>query len=218
MWNTLKERYLLESDEKAALESEMETLQKNLTRVTNEKVVALMELAQLKQEYNLLQEKLNEDKLVIDKEEKNMIHDKDGRLKSLLKKTYFSECFYPQQDYAQNISKNSSSATTDFAKMKVEYISHMESLKSMEHLASTVRRLRLSLIKVKKSVSVLNTVSDIIENVETEAKLLKMACVPVSWSDELDTGEGKVDAVSAAGFEMVELLILATQLLKSSMS
>lgn len=33
MWNTLKERYLLESDEKAALESEMETLQKNLTRV-----------------------------------------------------------------------------------------------------------------------------------------------------------------------------------------
>ncbi|CAH1444990.1 unnamed protein product [Lactuca virosa] len=205
-----EERYLLESNVKAALESKMLELQRNLNQVTNEKVVALMELAQLKQEYHLLQEKLNDDKLVIDKEEKSMIQDKDGRLKSLLKKTYFSQWINPQQD----ISKKSCNATMDFARMKVEYISLKESLESMEHLTNSIRRLRLSLIKVKES----DTVSDIIENVETEAKLLKTAlgsCVPVSWSAaELDTSQEKVDGVSAAGFEMVELLILATHLLK----
>ncbi|XP_023762501.1 uncharacterized protein LOC111910935 [Lactuca sativa] len=209
-----EERYLLESNVKAALESKMLELQRNLNQVTNEKVVALMELAQLKQEYHLLQEKLNDDKLVIDKEEKSMIQDKDGRLKSLLKKTYFSQWINPQQD----ISKKSCNATMDFARMKVEYISLKESLESMEHLTNSIRRLRLSLIKVKESDTDTDTVPDIIENVETETKLLKTAlgsCVPVSWSaSELDTSQEKVDGVSAAGFEMVELLILATHLLK----
>ena len=63
-----------------------------------------------------------------------------------------------------------------------------------------------------------DTVLEIIENVKTEAKLLKMAlgsCVSISWSTaELDMSQEKVDGVSAAGFETVELLILATPLLK----
>ncbi|KAI3707963.1 hypothetical protein L2E82_36930 [Cichorium intybus] len=213
-----EERYLLESNVKAALESKIEELQRNLIQVTNEKVVALMELAQLKQEHRLLQEKLNDDtmkgKLSINKEDKNMTQDKDGRLKSLLKKTYLSQWINPHQENTQI-----SSSTMDFARMKVEYITLKESLQSMEQLTTSIRRLRLSLIKVTESVRGVD--DSVLENVMTEAKLLKTAlgsCVPVSWSAESDGDVEKVDGVSAAGIEMVELLILASQLLKNSMS
>ncbi|KAL4581109.1 hypothetical protein LXL04_017318 [Taraxacum kok-saghyz] len=209
-----EERYLLERNVKAALETKMAELQRNLIQVTNEKVVALMELAQLKQEYHLLQEKVNDDKNLVDKEGKNIIQDKDkdGRLKSLLKKTYLSQWVYNPIPHTQNINM-------DFARMKVEYISLKESLESMEHLTCSIRRLRISLIKAKES----DTVSEIIENVETEAKLLKTAVgssIPLSWSADVDItkSEEKVDGISAAGFEMVELLILASQLLRNSMS
>ncbi|KAI3702320.1 hypothetical protein L6452_28054 [Arctium lappa] len=227
-----EERYLLESNVNAALQAKLEELQKNLIQVTNEKVVALMELAQLKQDYYLLQEKLNYDvkqgKVLIGSEEKSMIHDKDGRLKSLLKKTYFSQWVNPlsshgseggtHQEHAHHISKKSSSSTMDFARMKIEYTALKESLESMGHLTNSIHRLRLSLVKVKESDAV-GGKSEIIENVVTEAKLLKTALgssLPVSWSAETEDAE-KVDFVSAAGFEMVELLILASHLLRNSM-
>ncbi|XP_024960228.1 paramyosin isoform X2 [Cynara cardunculus var. scolymus] len=228
-----EERYLLESNVNAALQTKLEELQKNLIQVTNEKVVALMELAQLKQDYYLLQEKLNDNvkqgKVLIDSEEKSTIHDKDGRLKSLLKKTYFSQWInHPlsshgsesgaHQEYAHNISKKSASNTMDFARMKIEYAALKESLESMGHLTNSIHRLRLSLVKVKESDAV-GGEPEIIENVVTEAKLLKTALgssLPVSWSAETEDVE-KVDFVSVAGFEMVELLILASQLLRNSM-
>lgn len=224
-----EERYLLESNVNAALESKMEELQRNLIQVTNEKVVALMELAQLKQEYHLLQEKLNDDtmegKIPIKKEDKHMIQDKDGRLKSLLKKTtYFSQWiphnFYgSEHEHTQNINNNSG-VSMDLARMKVEYIALKESLESMGHLTTSIRRLRLSLIKVKECATGDGN-KETLENVVTEAKLLKTAlssCVPVSWSAESDADVEKIDGVSAAGFEMVELVILASDLLRNSVS
>ncbi|GJR18137.1 hypothetical protein Tco_0966664 [Tanacetum coccineum] len=232
------ERYLLESNVNAALQTKLEELQRNLIQVTNEKVVALMELAQLKQEYHLLQEKLNDDikkgKFLAGNEEKSMIRDNDGRVKGLLKKTYFSQWINPfsshgsegggHQEYAHNISKKS---TMDFARMKIDYTALKESLESIEHLTSSIRRLRLSLVKVKESVTIEDTVdskSKVIENVVAEANLLKTALgssLPVSWSAEVNdniSNAEKVDSVSAAGFEMVELLILASHILRNSIS
>ncbi|KAI3805007.1 hypothetical protein L1987_26983 [Smallanthus sonchifolius] len=237
-----EERYLLENNVNSALQSKLEELQRNLIQVTTEKVAALMELAHLKQENRLLQEKLNDDvkqgKVITGSEEKNMFQDKDGRLKGLLKKAYFSQWINPlgshgsdggpHHEYAQNITKKSSSSTMDFARMKIEYTALKESLESMDHLISSIHRLRLSLVKVKEPVPDEDTHTvaakklEIIENVVTEAKLLKTALsstLPVSWSAELDNSDSraeKVDSVSAAGFEMVELLVLASHLLKNS--
>ncbi|KAK9077223.1 hypothetical protein SSX86_005560 [Deinandra increscens subsp. villosa] len=237
-----EERYLLENNVNSALQSKLEELHRNLIQVTNEKVVALMELAHLKQENHLLQEKLNDDvkhgrKVMTGSEEKNMVQDKDGRLKGLLKKTYFSQWINPYGSHGSeggshhdphNITKKSSSSTMDFARMKIEYAALKESLESMDHLVSSIHRLRLSLVKVKDAdedtLTVAPMKSEIIENVVTEAKLLRTALgssLPVSWSAEVDDGVSsaeKVDSVSAAGFEMVELLILASHLLKSSIS
>ncbi|KAB5520669.1 hypothetical protein DKX38_024988 [Salix brachista] len=51
-----EERHLLERNVNAALQKKTEELQRNLLQVTNEKVKALMELAQLKLEYQQLQD------------------------------------------------------------------------------------------------------------------------------------------------------------------
>lgn len=79
------------------------------------------------------------------------------------------------------------------------------------------------------ATSVLEALKDIIN----EAKLIKTALsssLPISWSGEVNTGSGretlhdssdvlgdsnlgKIDFVSAAGFEMVELLIFVAELL-----
>lgn len=67
-----------------------------------------------------------------------------------------------------------------------------------------------------------------LENIIYEAKLVKTALgssLPVSWSAEPvvklsgepadeDSSVEKIDSVSATGFEMVELLILASQILQ----
>ncbi|KAD4179241.1 hypothetical protein E3N88_27832 [Mikania micrantha] len=225
-----EERYLLENNVNSALQNKLEELQRNLIQVTNEKVVALMELAQLKQENRLLQEKLDDDvkqgKLTTGSEEKSISQDKDGRLKGLLKRTYFSQWVSPlgshgsgvgsHHEYAQYITKKSSSSNVDFARMKIEYTALKESLESMDHLISSIHRLRLSLVKVKESVPDEDTPTvaarklEIINNVVTEAQLLKTALgssLPVSWSAEANDGVSsaeKVDSVSAAGFEMAE--------------
>lgn len=70
--------------------------------------------------------------------------------------------------------------------------------------------------------------SEALNDIITEAKLIKTALgssLPVSWSaleddgissGNIEHGNEKIDSVSAAGFEMVELLILAAQLLKEN--
>ena len=79
--------------------------------------------------------------------------------------------------------------------------------------------------------------TEALDNIMTDAKLVKTALgssLPISWSALEDDGSSsgimgneagdicedygneKIDSVSAAGFEMVELLILAAQILKDS--
>lgn len=88
-------------------------------------------------------------------------------------------------------------------------------------------------MQAKESVGI----SEALEDVISEAKLVKTAlgsCLPVSWSAGMDEessldsvssdsgdlfgdhGGEKVDSVSAAGYEMVELLILAARTLKDT--
>ncbi|MCH87698.1 kinesin-like protein KIF20B-like [Trifolium medium] len=120
--------------------------------------------------------------------------------------------------------------------MKIENATLKESMDSMEHLTSSIHRLRLSLWKVKESVTAEGTVSSVLEvlnGVINEAKLLRTALgssLPISWSIETEVGyigdregvdtvhqersEEKIDTISAAGLEMVELLIFAAQLLR----
>lgn len=92
-------------------------------------------------------------------------------------------------------------------------------------------------LQAKESVTSEDSVSSILHSLDDityEAKLIKTALcssLPVSWSAEAGSGSSdtsivddpgsahldpsaKVDYVSAAGFEMVELLILASQILK----
>ncbi|RAL39633.1 hypothetical protein DM860_003166 [Cuscuta australis] len=87
-----EERHLLERNMNAALQKRIVELQRNLLQVTTEKVKALMELAQLKQEYQLLLQKGDQDIIQgrhhSEIEGKKAVQDGEGRLKNMLKRTY----------------------------------------------------------------------------------------------------------------------------------
>ncbi|KAH7518122.1 hypothetical protein FEM48_Zijuj09G0138400 [Ziziphus jujuba var. spinosa] len=247
-----EERYLLDRNVNAALQKKIEELQRNLLQVTNEKVRALMELAHLKQEYRLLKEKLGG---CVDKEslsaeigdKKPDTQERDGRLRNLLKKANLKR-WVGTLDFRGNEAEvhmdgegNFSSKrfnSIDFARMKIENATLKESMESMEHLITSIHRLRLSLLKAKESVTSQSTgivMSESLDEIINEAKLVKTALgssLPISWSAEAEIGfdgenisnesgdsygnasSEKIDSVSAAGFEMVELLILAAHILK----
>ncbi|KAK4563393.1 hypothetical protein RGQ29_005780 [Quercus rubra] len=249
-----EERHLLERNVNAALQRKMEELQRNLLQVTNEKVKALMELAQIKQEYQLLQEKsgqeIKQGKGLADIVGRKLVPcDRDGKLTNLLKRTYLRRWVgtldgsgNEAEVYHNNEGKlfGRRSNSMDFARMKIEHATLKESMESMEHLTSSIHRLRLSLMKAKESGTsegTVTSISEALDDIICEAKLVKTALgssLPVSWSAEADVdsidecisnnlkdfyGDSineKIDAVSAAGFEMVELLILAAQILKDS--
>ncbi|XP_033131047.1 centriolin isoform X5 [Brassica rapa] len=253
-----EERYLHEENINAALQRKVDELQRNVLQVTNEKVRTLMELARLRQEYQSLKElgnctfcKCSRQTFEIsfplssvsnkmsgtrdgEATEKSggmvMSNEKEGRLKNMWKKSYINRWIDPssreggshsntEADYAGNI---------DYARMKVEYAALKESLESMGHLTTSIRRLRLALLKVKETndtETAARTCEVAISNILVEATHLKTALgisIPISWSAESDMesvadGESscdKTDSVSAAGFEMVELVILAAEILK----
>lgn len=249
-----EERHLLERNVNAALRKKVEELQRNLLRVTNEKVKALMELAQLKQKYQSLQEKICDEmkpgNLLAEIGEKRIVtNERYGRLRNMLKKSYLTRWVgtidtggteneaRPKGDGGLSGSRSSS---IDFAGLKIENAMLKESIESIEHLTSSVHRLRVSLLKVKESVTSEGTEASLLEvldEIVNEAKLVKTALgssLPVSWSAEADIeliGENagsevgehdsnseKIDSISAAGFEMVELVILSAQILKERTS
>ncbi|XP_022896872.1 myosin heavy chain, cardiac muscle isoform isoform X1 [Olea europaea var. sylvestris] len=248
-----EERHLLESNVNASLQKKVEELQRNLLQVTNEKVKALLELAELKQEHHMLQERISQDmkkgKHLVETEEGRTIQEKDGRIKNLLKRTYLRNWVVGYDgnhaeahvNHEGNFTDRKSNYNMDFARMKIENATLRESLDSMEHLTTSVHRLRISLLKVKESASADGTNISLLEALDqivSEAKLIKTALgssLPISWSGETDKSYGdspeedvdnavtkpssqKVDFVSAAGFEMVELLIFAAQELKDVIS
>ncbi|KAL6013035.1 hypothetical protein ACLOJK_003525, partial [Asimina triloba] len=162
-----EERHLLEKDVNAALQKRIEELKKNLSQVglvTNEKVKALVELAQLKQENQLLQEDISQwmkqGNFLRNEGDKSITaHDRDGKLKNLLKKTYLGRWvgrLDPEGDESGAAASNTESSPMNkrpnysvvLARLKVENATLQESISSMEHLTSSIHKHRLSLLKV----------------------------------------------------------------------
>ncbi|OMO63367.1 hypothetical protein COLO4_32503 [Corchorus olitorius] len=236
-----EERHLLEKNVNAALQKKIEELQRNLLQVTNEKVKALLELAQLKRKFQLLQEKssneMKQGSVLSEVSDRRIsTYEKDGKLRNLLKKTYLSRWVGAVDARGNEFEAQPNSM--DFARMRIENATLKESMESMDHLTSTIHRLRLSLLKVTESITPEGrdiSASEALDEIISEAKLVKTALgssLPVSWSAEgegesvagstdnqqgdiiEDSSSEKLDSVSAAGFEMVDLLILAAQILK----
>ncbi|KAL6517500.1 hypothetical protein OROMI_033201 [Orobanche minor] len=228
-----EERHLLERNVNSALQKKVEELRRNLLQVTNEKVKALMELAQLKQEQYTLQEKSSQEKIQVKQSgetgERKTAQEKDGKLKNLLKRNYLTR-WVGGSDGSDADVYEQPKHHMDFARMKIEIATLKEILGSMEHLLSSVRRLRMALFKVKDSSVESSEDTSCIDQIITEANLVRTAVggsLPVSWSNETylsydinddSAGFDKLDFVSAAGFEMVELVIFAAQVLKDQKS
>ncbi|GAB4853421.1 hypothetical protein Ancab_017612 [Ancistrocladus abbreviatus] len=243
-----EERHFLERNVNGVLQKKLDELQRSLLQVTNEKVKALMELAQFKQEYQLLREKINREseqrKPPCHGEKRLTVQGKEGKLKSLLKNNLKRFIGSMEHDVSQADSWSSSegyfiprraNCSMDEARMKIENLTLKESIESMDHLTSVVRKLRLSLQKAKETFAFEGTISSrVLDEIINEAKLVRTALgssLPLSWSGEGDVGTSvdgvieirsdsensaaeRVDSVSAAGFEMVELVILAAKVMK----
>ncbi|WOK92363.1 myosin-10 [Canna indica] len=246
-----EERHLLERDLCKALQNKLDELQRNLSQVTNEKVKALMELAELRRDYQLLKENnlysSKHNSCVDDPEKSSALLEQEGKLKNILKRTYLKRWMVhdhtqhganPSKSTGQSNPTNAKHYTSmDFARLKIENAALREIIANLEHLTSSVHRLHILLLKVQDEVSSDGTIENKIEalsNIVIDANHVKTALggsLPVSWSgDETDaitysclnessdpseaSNTEKLDAVPAAGREMVELLILATELQK----
>ncbi|XWS54674.1 hypothetical protein CRYUN_Cryun10bG0108700 [Craigia yunnanensis] len=185
-----EERHLLERNVNAALQKKIDELQRNLLQVRNEKVKALLELAQLKWKYQLLQEKISNEmkqgNVLAEVADRRIVsYERDGKLKNLLKKTYLRR--WVGALAARGNEAEAQSNIMDFARMGIENATLKESMESMDHLTSTLHRLRLSLLKVTESTTSEGTdssASEALDEIITEAKFVKTALgstLPVSW-------------------------------------
>ncbi|TVU00888.1 hypothetical protein EJB05_53666 [Eragrostis curvula] len=188
-----QERYLFEKQRNQII---IDDLQKNLSQVRDEKVKVLMELAKVKEECMLLKGSGGNDHAVCKEH------------------------------------------SVDVARLKVENATLLESVATVERLTSSVHRLHIVLLKAYddvKSAGSLESTYEALNSLITEANLMKTALgvvLPVSWSgdssdaatyealyDSSDSPKSKsekVDPLSSAGIEMVELLIFAAEILKES--
>ncbi|XP_011628041.1 polyamine-modulated factor 1-binding protein 1 isoform X1 [Amborella trichopoda] len=241
-----EERHLLEKNVNAALEKKLGELQKMLYQVTNEKVEALMELAQLRQEHQMLQATIGHGTKQYHPfgwpGVKNIIaHERDGRLKSLLKRTYLKRWMGEVDIHGNqaNVFKNDDGSTrtpknaVDIARLKIENATLQEGMASLEHLTSSIHRLRLALVQAKdiaRTTTHAKSTVETLDGIVVEANHLKTALgssLPLSWSSETDPlpfedqpelsrdlKTEKLDSITAVGLELVELLLMATQLQK----
>ncbi|KAL6885847.1 hypothetical protein ACP4OV_010108 [Aristida adscensionis] len=240
-----QERYLLEKQRNQIV---IEDLQKNLSQVRDEKVNALMELAKLKEEYMLLKgsSAVKEGHDTGDSLKVIPGHDQQGMLQSMLKRT--SSLRHWMKKGSTNMEHGSSDGnyhtvckdhSVDMARLKVENSTLLESFHTVERLTSSVHRLHIVLLKAYddvKSAGSMEGAYEALNSLITEANLMKRALsvvLPVSWSgdssdaityqamyesDSPKSKSEKVDPLSSAGMEMVELLIFGAEILKDSFS
>ncbi|XP_047087428.1 uncharacterized protein LOC124699114 [Lolium rigidum] len=238
-----QERYLLENQKNQAT---IEDLQKNLSQVKDEKVKALMELAKLKEAYLLkCKSTAIGGHGTVDTPKITSGHDQQGMLKTILNRTSLRQWIKKENSNTGHGSSDGNDRTVykecsvDLARIKVENATLLESIATMERLTSLVHRLHNVLMKVYddiKSDSCLESTYEALNSLITEANLMKTALgvvLPVSWSgdssgaitsdnlhDSSDSPKSskseKADPLSSASMEMVELLILAADIVKES--
>lgn len=238
-----QERYLLENQKNQAI---IEDLQKNLSQVKDEKVKALMELAKLKEAYLLKCKSTAIDGHgTVDTPKITSAHDQQGMLKNILNRTSLRQWIKKENSNTGHGSTDGNDRTVskecslDLARIKVENATLLEGIATMERLTSLIHRLHNVLMKVYddvKSDSCLESTYEALNSLITEANLMKTALgavLPVSWSgdssgaitsDNLhDSSDSpklskseKVDPLNSASMEMVELLILAADIVKES--
>lgn len=208
-----------------------------------EKVDALMELAELKQEYQLLLERTiqgRQDSLTGSSEERKLAAGRDGKLKNLLKrktslkrwfsaKENISPVVDPQAGQEGSLTSSRSNLSLDDARLQIENATLKDNIQSLKCLTSNVHKLRLSLMQAKKT-PVSEGINDgtlrLLDEIIWEAELVKNALGTPFWPGEGDTAssddviaekdheDSKSDSVFAAGLEMIELLLLATEITK----
>ncbi|KQJ87110.1 uncharacterized protein LOC100842072 isoform X2 [Brachypodium distachyon] len=238
-----QERYMLEKQKNQII---IEDLQKNLSQVRDEKVKVLMELAKLNEAYLLLKgPTMKNSHGTVDPPKAIPGHDQQGMLNTILKRTSLRHWMRKENSNIGLESSDGNDHTVrnecslDLARMKVENATLLESVATMERLTSLVHRLHVVLMKVYddvKSACSLESSFEALNSLITEANLMKTALsvvLPVSWSGDSSgaiTSDGlhdpsdspksskseKVDPISSAGLEMVELLVLAADILKES--
>ncbi|XP_020584245.1 uncharacterized protein LOC110027241 isoform X2 [Phalaenopsis equestris] len=219
-----EERHLLEREMNAALQQKLEELQRHLSQVTVEKIEALMELAQLKREYQMLHE---------------------GTLTNLSKKTSWKRWMDKELgarfsnvkvSTERNVTANENHSM-DLARLKVENAAVKESMSNLEHLTSKVHRLHISLLKVRDDTAAIGSSENmgLLKSIMAEANQVKTALsssLPLSWSADptvasiaydslFEPSDGTLEqqrssdrVVCSAEIELVELLILAAELFK----
>lgn len=171
-------------------------------------------------------------------------HNQHGMLKTMLKRTSLSHWMRRDSGNIGHGNSGGNDHTVckehsvDIARLKVENATLMESVGTMQGLTSSVHRLHVVLLKAYddvKSAGSLESTYEALNSLITEANLIKMALgvvLPVSWSgdssdaatyeslyDSSDSPKSKsekVDPFFSAGMEMVELLMLAAEILKES--
>ncbi|TVU46448.1 hypothetical protein EJB05_05988 [Eragrostis curvula] len=237
-----QERYLFEKQRNQII---IDDLQKNLSQVRDEKVKVLMELAKVKEECMLLKgSAVKEGHGIGDSPKVVPGHDQHGMLKTMLKRTSLSHWIRKDTSNIGHGSSGGNDHavckehSVDVARLKVENATLLESVATVERLTSSVHRLHIVLLKAYddvKSAGSLESTYEALNSLITEANLMKTALgvvLPVSWSgdssdaatyealyDSSDSPKSKsekVDPLSSAGIEMVELLIFAAEILKES--
>ncbi|CAK7330183.1 unnamed protein product [Dovyalis caffra] len=132
-----EERHLLEGNVSVALQKKTQELQRNLLQVTNEKVKALMELAQLKLEYQQLQEKVGSEvkpEFLADTGERRLsTRETDGKIRNLLKRTYLRR-WMGTLDFSGNEAKASLSGEGNFSGKRSNDIDFARLVKLVEFL------------------------------------------------------------------------------------
>lgn len=173
--------------------------------------------------------------------------EREGTLKNILKKTSLKRWMGKKYDAPDPIVKGSDECNVtasenysmDYARLKVEYATLRESISNIEHLTSSVQRLHALLLKVSADITTFGSseIMDSLSSIIAEANQIKTALgcsLPVSWFADTTVNTFKYErlcepsgssseqrndrVVSRAGLEMVELLILATQIFKEKIA
>ncbi|VAH92294.1 unnamed protein product [Triticum turgidum subsp. durum] len=230
-----QERYLLEKQKNQAI---IEDLEKNLSQVKDEKVKVLMELAKLKEAYLLkCSSTANDGHGIVDTPKITSGHDQQGMLKTILNRTSLRQWIKKENNTGHESSGGNDQTvcrgcSVDLSRMKVENATLLESVATMERLTSLVHRLHRVLMKVYddvKSGCSSESSYEALSSLITEANLMRTALgvvLPVSWSGDSSGGitsdspksskSEKVDPLGSASMEMLELLILAADILRES--